>query len=148
MYSAWELSKYIVQKTRDIEKPIHNLKLQKLLFYCQLEYVKRNKGLLFKDEIIFNEYGAFIPSVYYKLNCNGICDLYLSDLMRKDELETFVEIDTETKRIIDEVIQKYKDFLTWNLVSIKQEEDIWKDLYCDNKIKNISSEDLLKYYYK
>ncbi|MBZ9693262.1 Panacea domain-containing protein [Clostridium sp. M14] len=148
MYSAWEISKYIVQKSIDINRPIHNLKLQKLLFYCQLEYIKRNNGLLFEDEIIFNEYGAFIPSVYYKLNCNGICDLYLSDLIRKSELEIVIEIDTETTRIIDEVINKYKDTLTWDLVSMNQKEDIWKDLYCDNKIKNISSEDLLKYYCK
>ncbi|MBY6838678.1 Panacea domain-containing protein [Clostridium botulinum] len=146
MYSAWEISKYIVQKSIDINKPIDNLKLQKLLFYCQLEYIKRNKELLFEDDIQFSAYGSFIPSVYYNLNCNGVNDLYLSDLIEKDELETVIEIDTETKRIIDEIIQKYKDSLTWDLVSINQEEDIWKELYCDSKIKNISSKNLLKYY--
>ncbi|NFT08115.1 DUF4065 domain-containing protein [Clostridium botulinum] len=148
MYSAWEISKYIVQKSIDINKPIDNLKLQKLLFYCQLEYIKLNKELLFPDDIQFSVYGSFIPTVYYNLNCNGVNDLYLSDLIAKGELKTVIEIDTETKRIIDKVIQKYKDSLTWDLVSINQEEDIWKELYCDNKIKNISSEDLLKYYYE
>ncbi|MBN1074681.1 DUF4065 domain-containing protein [Clostridium botulinum] len=147
MYSAWEISKYIVQKSIDINKPIDNLKLQKLLFYCQIEYIKRNKELLFPDDIQFSAYGSFIPSVYYNLNCNGVNDLYLSDLIAKDESETAIEIDTETKRIIDEVTQRYKDTLTWNLVSMNQKEDIWKDLYCDNKIKNISSEDLLAYSY-
>lgn len=63
MYSAWEISKYIVQKSIDINKPIHNLKLQKILFYCQIECIKQNNELLFEDEIECNDYGMMIPSM-------------------------------------------------------------------------------------
>lgn len=110
MYSAWEISKYIVQKSMDINKPINNLKLQKLLFYCQLEYIKRNKELLFEDEIACNNYGMMIPSIYYRLNIHSSSDLNSNDL--KDKQDDNIELDVHTKLIIDSVINRYKDFCT------------------------------------
>ncbi|WP_252251247.1 type II toxin-antitoxin system antitoxin SocA domain-containing protein [Clostridium sp. VAP52] len=144
MYSAWDISKYIVQKSIRIEKPINNLKLQKILFYCQVEYIRSNKELLFEDEIECNDYGMMIPSIYYRLNIHSSSDLNSNDL--KDKQDENIELDEHTKLIIDSVIDRYKDVCTWILVSINHQEQIWKDMYRDKGIIYLDREDLLIYY--
>ena len=43
MYSALELSKYIVTKCINDGKPISNLQLQKILYYIQRDFLKQGE---------------------------------------------------------------------------------------------------------
>ena len=50
MYSALELSKYIVTKCINDGKPISNLQLQKILYYIQRDFLKQGEPA-FSDTI-------------------------------------------------------------------------------------------------
>jgi uncharacterized phage-associated protein len=79
MNTAKEISNYIVSyfstiATNSIEGDLTNLKLQKLLYYCQINSLKKYKTPLFDDVIEAWDYGPVISSVYkqYKPFGRGI----------------------------------------------------------------------------
>lgn len=51
MYKALDVAKYIINRYREEETPVTNLKLQKLLYYSQVECVAKKGKALFIDEI-------------------------------------------------------------------------------------------------
>ena len=53
MYSALELSKYIVTKCINDGKPISNLQLQKILYYIQRDFLKQGEPA-FSDTIVWS----------------------------------------------------------------------------------------------
>ena len=52
MHTALDIARYIINKCIDLGRPVSNLQLQKILYYVQGEYMKKNDGEpLFSDEI-------------------------------------------------------------------------------------------------
>ena len=64
MYTAIDLSKYIVLKCIQDEHPISNLQLQKILYYIQKDFLSRD-DLAFSDSIEAWQFGPVVPNVYY-----------------------------------------------------------------------------------
>lgn len=51
MYNVLDISRYIINKSIEINKPVNNLKLQKLLYYVQANFlIKENKNL--RNEVL------------------------------------------------------------------------------------------------
>lgn len=140
MYSADEITRYAINRCMDLHKPIDNLKLQKILFYCQKEYIQETNELLFDDSIQVTDYGFMIPSIYYKFRSWGC--LNITDYQDNMDLDIF------TKQIVNYIMDKYRDTLTWYLVRDNQEEQLWKDVYVKGEYSYINRNDLLKYYGK
>ena len=64
MYGALDLSKYIVAKCIEDGLPISNLQLQKILYYIQKDFLKRDE-MAFPDDIEAWQFGPVVPNVYY-----------------------------------------------------------------------------------
>ena len=64
MYSAIEVAKYVINRSQEIDSPVSNLKLQKILFYIQAAMLVKLKKPCFRDEIIAWTYGPVIKEVY------------------------------------------------------------------------------------
>ena len=135
-YKAIDISKYIINKCIRIGKPISNLKLQKILYYAQGEYLKIKNKRLFKDDIYAWDYGPCVNIIYYKF-----INYATSDIRDVQQEET--EISKKDKKIIDIAINKCIDLSTWKLVENSQNESPWKKAY-NPKMKNIISKKLLK----
>lgn len=69
--TANELSDYIVDMCLSEGHPISNLQLQKILYFCQLEYLRETDSFLFDDDFQAWKYGPVIPSVYRKYSIWG-----------------------------------------------------------------------------
>ena len=63
MYSALELSKYIVTKCINDGEPISNLQLQKILYYIQRDFLRQGEAA-FSDTIEAWQFGPVVPNVY------------------------------------------------------------------------------------
>ena len=50
-YSAVDVAKYIVTYSNRQNKPVSNLKLQKILYFTWIDYFKQTKSHLFEDHI-------------------------------------------------------------------------------------------------
>jgi len=108
-YSALDIAKYMVEKCAREDSPISNLQLQKILFYIQKDYLKR-ESKLFDDYFEAWKFGPVIPNVYY-----SFCEFGGMPIV---PLEIYnVSIDVETKETIDPIIEEKRKLFPWDLVN-------------------------------
>lgn len=115
------ITKYIVEK--------HNIKLsvklQKILYFLYLEYLKENNKKLFKEQFEAWVYGPVIPKVFYYIQEHGFdfSEYYDYD---EDKIVTVKSLeDKEIKKFIDDSIKKYKNNSTEELVKRSHETFPW-----------------------
>lgn len=97
LYTALELSKYIVSKCNLDGNPISNYHVQAILFILK-EKFKKKDITIFYDEFEKRAFGYIIPNVYYYYCGYGVLPImanYIIDI-----------IDEENKIIIDRVIEE------------------------------------------
>lgn len=140
MYTALEVAKYIINKCIELNRPISNLQLQKILYYVQGEYMKKNNGqALFNDDIEAWQYGPVVPNVYYKFNIfsSGKIDTQqtMNEPIRKDDYKD-----------IDSIIECKSKLSPWELVKSTHSELPWKKNYELGKNCLISKEDLKTFF--
>ena len=73
---ALEVAKYVVTKCKKDEYPISNLQLQKILYYIQHDFLKKNNKPLFDDDFEAWKFGPVVPSVYYEYSYLGALKIY------------------------------------------------------------------------
>lgn len=66
VYSAVDVAKYIVTYCNRKNKPVSNLKLQKLMYYAWIDFYKETGNALFVDDICAWQLGPVVPEVYYE----------------------------------------------------------------------------------
>ena len=98
MYDALEIAKYIISKCFKEGVPVTNLRLQKLLYFIQLESYKRNFRLMFDDDMYAWQFGPVVPDVYYEYNMYGGSPI----LLNYDNLD----IQLNDRILINRVIRK------------------------------------------
>lgn len=108
MYDALTIAMYVISKCFNEGSPVTNLRLQKLLYFIQLESYRKNGSSFFKDELYAWQFGPVIPSVYYEYNMYGGSPILLS----YDNLE----ISISDSFFVDRVVEEKKDTPIWSLV--------------------------------
>ena len=98
MYSAIDLSKYIVTKCIHDGYPISNLQLQKILCSIQKAFIDKGSSA-FADEIEEWNFGSAVPEAYYYFCGFGAMPITLT----YDD----VNIDACDKAIIDFVVDSF-----------------------------------------
>ena len=73
MYSALDVSRYIIDRCKKKGYGISNLKLQKILYFVQTEFLVVLNTPCFFESIEAWESGPVVPEVYqkYKMYCGG-----------------------------------------------------------------------------
>ena len=116
MHNILDIAKYIINKSIDINKPTNNLKLQKILYYIDKEYViKFNKFLFNIKAYKITSYGIMFPDVYYEFNIYGSSDIIMKQNINVNF--SLSEID-----LMNSVIYKYKDYSAIELVNINKKD--------------------------
>lgn len=110
MYTAKDIAKYIVNKCIEDNRPVSNLQLQKILYFCQREYERTTGLTLFNDDFEAWPYGPVVPSVYKTFSLFGGMKIN-----RKIKMDA--SIDPETCNVIDPIIEECSSYAAWDLVS-------------------------------
>ena len=108
MYNAIEVAKYVISYCTDLGAPISNLKLQKILYYLQVHYVK-NGSVLFWEDFYAWQHGPVIPEVYYLFSGYGAS---------KIQNRYITQIDRVTEVNILPIIEKLRNIAPWELVNM------------------------------
>ena len=111
MHSALEVSKYIVNKCTVENFPISNLQLQKILYYVQKEFFKKNLRC-FSEEIEAWQIGPVVTDVYYYFCGYGAMPILM---------EYEIKIEKNYSEIIDKIVGKNRGLMPWQLL-----EDVHK----------------------
>jgi len=153
-------NKYNGYKTPDLNKIIELTKI--LLNNCNAEYndrLKLNKLLFYTDFYNYKKHGQSITGITYRAiqwgpvpanydniyalleNNNVLITVFRDDGKggAKETFETSPEYDTsmfseEEMKTIKEIIEKFKDSPTWEMVKLSHKERAWKELKDENKV--------------
>ena len=138
--SVQEIANYIVSyfsniATNSIEGDLTNLKLQKLLYYCQVLSLKQNDKVLFNETIEAWDYGPVIPNIYqkYKTFSRNVLDTNTPNLLLKPD---------HIKSIVDEVIEDKGKYTGIALMHMTHQDNAWKRAFKSQD--RIISVDLIK----
>ena len=119
-YSVLELSKYVVTKCVNDMHPINNVKLQKILYYIQKDFLKRGERAFWED-IEAWQFGPVIPSVYYRFCSHGSMPIrftYTTDISRRDKV------------VIDRIIENISKLNTSELnEDVYKKNGAWEKIY-------------------
>ena len=115
MYKTKYIADYVIDFTIKQEKPITNLKLQKILYFIQgFSYAKMNKPFIDAEFEVW-PYGPTIRSLYIDYSVYG------SFTINKIE-NTENTISQEDKEFLDDVIEKLNKYSDNQLVYISKAE--------------------------
>lgn len=137
MYTAMNLSKYIVSKCIADGHPISNLQLQKILYYIQRNFLKRGKNA-FCDDIEAWKFGPVVPNVYYHYCGYGSMLITIPC--------SYDEVDKEDRKAIDSIVEEKRDLKPWELVEdTHKENSAWAQTYKNGLgYRNVISNKLIK----
>ncbi len=121
MYTAIDLSKYIVSKCIEDCHPVSNLQLQKILYYIQKDFLNRGDRA-FSDEIEAWQFGPVVPNVYYHY-C-GYGAMPISSAHEK------YEVDVKDKKIINTIVESKRILDPWTMVAETHKANgAWAQIY-------------------
>jgi uncharacterized phage-associated protein len=129
MYNAIDLAKYIISKCIEDSQPISNLQLQKILYYIQKDFLKRNE-IAFSDDIEAWQFGPVVPNVYYYYCGYGAMLISITN----DEFE----ILPSDAPYIDKIVEEKRTLNPWDMVAeTHKPEGAWAKVYKNGLIKAV-----------
>jgi|SRR5699024_187603 len=119
-----------------------NLKLQKLLYFCEAIFaVSNNKPLIEDATFQAWKYGPVIPKIYYRYNIFG------QNEIPKSSDRDYEELSQNEKEIIKRVWETLRDKNAFDLVEISHVENgPWYNAYAKGENTIIDFDEILKYY--
>ena len=138
MATAKDIANYILilSDEPDVGELISNLKLQKLVYYCQAFYLAMTGKPLFEEDIEAWAHGPVIPSIYHEFKKYGSNAIPIPKKFDESVLSE------DEKEIINEVYEVYGQYSAWRLRNLTHNEPPY-----NNAIGNKISKKKLKEYF-
>ncbi len=141
MLSAEHVAAYFLARAgQEDGELISNLKLQKLLYYAQGNYLALDKGALFPEALEAWNHGPVVPSIYHKYKHYG------SNALPCPEDFDGSQYSEKFQDFLDEVYSVYGQFSAWKLRQMTHEEPPWKEAFENNR--GTISLDTMKAFFK
>ena len=132
---ALNVASYIIDNWSDKFK-ITNLKLNKLVYYSQVESLRKYNQPLFDDIIEAWQYGPVEPVVYHAFSSYG------RNCIRKSTGSAI--LDETSKNLIDSVMNRLGMLSAFDLVTLSHKPDgAWASVYSPNMDNPITPEAIL-----
>ncbi len=123
MRSAIEISKYVIQYCKKKNYGISNLKLQKILYFIQADFLVTLGRPCFPEKIYAWDFGPVVPEVYREYKRFGASEIpgmvFTSD----------IDFDKKEIKIINDMIDDCAVYSASTLVDITHSQDPWKNAY-------------------
>ncbi|MBN1915678.1 DUF4065 domain-containing protein [Candidatus Dojkabacteria bacterium] len=149
-YSVLDVAKYIIEQMKRIfnfEKKsnesyydLTNMKLNKLIYYVQMYNLGMRGYPLFKENLESWDHGPVVRELYdsYKH--------FVANVINEPIDKTYEELDSQSKKIIDTVLEKLGYYSAYQLRAKSHKELPWKNAM--KRTNKIISEDDMKKEYK
>ena len=120
MYSALLISRYIIKRCNEINKSISNLKLQKLLYFVQAEFLVSKDKPCFYEKIEAWDFGPVVPEVYRKYRIYGSASIpYIKGIENG-------KILSDDQALINEIVDICSKYSAAMLVEVTHAQEPWK----------------------
>jgi uncharacterized phage-associated protein len=146
MATAKQVANYILWLSDDSDSGelISNLKLQKLLYYCQGFHLAMFDQPLFPNEIQAWQHGPVVKEIYQLFQGQGAIAAP-NDADRKNAVDSLTD---DQKEMIDNVYNLYGQFSAWRLREMTHQEAPWVESYQEGVLNKVIPNQLMKDYFK
>lgn len=146
MYSALSVAHYIINYCNERGSSISNLKLQKILYFVQAEFLVStpNNTPCFKDKIEAWDFGPVVPNVYhqYKLFGSAAIPTKMNDVL----VPYYETIDDGDQPLINVIVDNASGYTASQLVQITHNQEPWKKAYRRGFNNEITNKAILDYF--
>lgn len=121
-----DVAKYIIHYCHTNNIYITNLKLQKLLYFCEAIYLLefRGKRACFNESIVAWQYGPVVKEAYFEYSLYGS-----SEIKDVSSSETRLESKLHNVSIIKDVLDSLAKLDAFELVDITHSQNPWINAY-------------------
>jgi len=142
MYSALAVAKHIIDfcNSNSCGTGISNLRLQKILYFVQAEFLVSQGMPCFRDKIEAWDFGPVAPNVYHQYKTHGGVSIFQSELLDHEY------IDDQYRKVIKNVIRALANYSTPDLMKTIHKQDPWRDAYRYGQHREISNAALQRYF--
>lgn len=148
MYNALSVAHYVIDYCNHCGHGISNLKLQKILYFVQAEFLVSSPfhAACFTDQIEAWDLGPVVPSVYHHYKVYGSA-IIPSVSCSNDPLNGYYQpISNQDQVRINEIVQLTFDYTASELVQITHNQSPWKDAYRPGYNNVITNEAILSFF--
>lgn len=155
MAEAMIVADYIIYRASELHKPVNNLKLQKIMFFLNVQYLlEKKKSLVLTSQFEKLSYGPMIRQVYREYGnkfgkekiIKPTTFKYIIRENNKFKLITYHFNKTDLAKNIRDFIDLHLNYFlsqpVFNLVTASQRDPQWQN----KAIKNYNEKELIDYY--
>lgn len=142
MYRAITVAKYIIKRCNKNSIIISNLKLQKILYFIQAEFLVATGMPCFEEVIEAWDFGPVVPDVYYKYRVYGSASIPCVDN------NEYLAINESDINMLNEIIDECAQYSAYQLVNITHRQDPWINAYKPWYKMPISNESIKEFFSK
>lgn len=156
MYRALDVARYIIKRCHMQQKSISNLKLQKILYFVQAEFLVSTGRKCFSDAIEAWDFGPVVPEAYREYKQFGSSNIprvsYIIDFDSEDIWNSKVKryvgdsIREADQKRIEAVVDRFAEYSATDLVSITHNQSPWKDAYVPHMNNEITTDAIKEYF--
>ena len=155
-YSALDVARYIINYCNDHEYSISNLKLQKILYFVQANFLVQTEQPCFKEEIEAWDFGPVIPEVYHEYKQYGSNNIpkvesYIyfdrNNLWNCERRPYNNVLNKRSEELVVEMIKVCGKYSAASLVNVTHNQDPWINSYIKG-FNNVITLNSIKTYFK
>lgn len=148
MYKALSIARYIIDYCNSRGSGISNLKLQKVLYYVQAEFLVStpDHSPCFSDEIEAWDFGPVVPSVYHRYKIYG--GAIIPSSQNDSFLFLYEKISESDQGKINAMVDATAKYSASQLVEFTHNQLPWKKAYVRGRNNLISNETIRAYFEK
>lgn len=142
VYDALDIAAYVVKRCHETNTTVSNLKLQKILYFIQAQFLVCRNERCFYQRIEAWSFGPVVPEAYQEYKIYGGAAIPFSDTNPEKKIS---ESDLE---LMNRIIDKCSKYAASDLVEITHRQKPWKDAYTPRANNEILPESIKKYFKK
>lgn len=121
-YDPLDIAEYIIKYENAHDHCINNLKLQKILYFLQAEFLVTTGKTLFKEHLIAWDWGPVVMSVYNNYKIYAGASIYVNPNSYRNEY-----IDPAHQEVIDVMLEHIRPYSAWQLTQICHNQTPFKN---------------------
>ena len=120
MYDVHLIAEYVIHRCAQNGRPLSNLKLQKILYFIQAEFLVAMNKPCFEDDIEAWSSGPVVPAVYSEYRIYGGTNI-------PDQGNAFEIIPQRDKDRLDAIMDNVAQYSSLQLTKIVHNQSPWKN---------------------
>lgn len=155
MYDVLDVCRYIINYCSEYNG-ISNLKLQKILYFVQAQFLITESVPCFKERIEAWDFGPVVPVAYHEYKQYGATTIPIVGFYFKTDPNNFWNVEKiifdenvisiKDREKIKDVVNLFANYSATSLVDLTHRQDPWKNAYYIGANCEITNEEIKRFF--